>query len=73
MNEKVVARIAGNLEPGINELMIHPGILDTDLRQQKTRLLRSREVEKDLLLSEAVKRAFDDNGIVLSHFGEVNL
>jgi chitin disaccharide deacetylase len=73
MNEKVLARMAENLEPGINELMTHPGILDTDLAQQKTRLLRSREVEKDLLLSETVKRAFDNNGIVLSNFGEVNL
>ena len=73
MNEKVLARMAGNLEPGISELMTHPGILDTDLAQQKTRLLRSREVEKDLLLSETVKRAFDNKGIVLSNFGEVNL
>jgi len=73
MNQKVLARVAGNIEPGINELMTHPGILDTDLKQQKTRLLRSREVEKDLLLSETVKRAFENKGIVLSHFGEVNL
>lgn len=73
MNENVLARIAGNLKPGISELMTHPGRLDADLEQQKTRLLRSREVERDLLLSEAVKQLFVDNGIVLSHFGEVNL
>jgi chitin disaccharide deacetylase len=73
MNEHILARIAGDLKPGVNELMTHPGKLDADLVQQKTRLLRSREVERDLLSSEAVKRAFDDNGIVLSHFGEVNL
>jgi len=73
MNEKVLVRMAENLRPGINELMTHPGRLDADLENQKTRLLRSREVEKDLLLSETVKRSLNDNGIVLSHFGEGNL
>jgi chitin disaccharide deacetylase len=73
MNESVVKRISGILKPGINELMTHPGRLDADLEQQKTRLLRSREVEKDLLLSETMKRLLEKNGIVLSHFGEVNL
>jgi predicted glycoside hydrolase/deacetylase ChbG (UPF0249 family) len=68
MNESVIMRISGILKPGISELMTHPGRLDEDLKQQKTRLLRSREIEKDLLLSEAVKRIFEKTGVVLSHF-----
>ena len=73
MNEKAFLRIAAHLKPGISELMTHPGTLDEELVRRKTRLLHSREVEKDILLSETVKQSFHENNIVLSHFGEVNL
>jgi chitin disaccharide deacetylase len=68
MNTSAIMRICRILKPGVSELMTHPGRLDADLERQKTRLLRSREVEKDLLLSKTVKRLFEKNEIVLSHF-----
>lgn len=35
---------------GVSELMVHPGVLDTDLRNSRSRLKESREVELELLL-----------------------
>jgi hypothetical protein len=72
LTEEIVARLSRSLDYGINELMTHPGYLDEDLKGQKTRLLVSRERERDILASCDLKRLFDKNEIVLSHFGEVN-
>ena len=71
LNEDVLRRICGLLRPGVNELMTHPGRVDADLVRCKTRLLLSREREKDLLVSERVRDLFERNKIVLCNFGEV--
>ena len=72
LTEELMVRLAAVLKPGINELMTHPGYLDEDLIGQGTRLLHSRESEREILSSDYVKRLFTENGIMLSHFGEVN-
>jgi predicted glycoside hydrolase/deacetylase ChbG (UPF0249 family) len=70
INEKIIERICRMLKPGINELMTHPGVVDTDLIRRDSRLLDSRAREKDLLLSMKVKKLFREREIMLSHFGE---
>jgi chitin disaccharide deacetylase len=72
MNEKVIRRICGMLKPGLSELMTHPGIVDADLIDRKSRLLYSRAGERSLLLSAKVRELFEQQDIMLSHFGEVN-
>jgi len=69
LNEKIIAHICRMLHPGVNELMTHPGIVDADLVGRKSRLLGSRAVEKDLLVSARVKRLFDEHEITICHFG----
>jgi predicted glycoside hydrolase/deacetylase ChbG (UPF0249 family) len=72
INEKIIRRICSMLRYPISEFMIHPGIADADLECCKTRLLGSREREKDLLISTRAKKLFEKHGIMLTHFGEVN-
>lgn len=72
LNEKMMIRLSRTLKPGIHELMTHPGYLDAELERQKTRLLSSREKERQILVSQNVKKLFEANDITLSHFGEVN-
>lgn len=71
MNENILGRLCGMLEPGVSELMTHPGIVDAELMRLKGRLLDSREKEKELLVSARVKRFFEEHRILMRHFGEV--
>ncbi|MDR3557892.1 MAG: ChbG/HpnK family deacetylase [Syntrophobacteraceae bacterium] len=72
MNEAMLERLCGMLKPGPNELMTHPGIVDPELLSLKGRLVDSRAKEKELLVSGRTKRCFEQNGIALSQFGEVD-
>ncbi len=72
LNENMIRSICGMLRPGVNELMTHPGRLDADLKNSKTRLLLSREIERDLLVSRTVKELFRKNNVVLGNFGKVS-
>ncbi|HJZ75729.1 MAG TPA: ChbG/HpnK family deacetylase [Vicinamibacterales bacterium] len=44
-------RMLHGLRPGVNELMVHPGYADADLRRMPTRLIESRLEEVALLCS----------------------
>jgi predicted glycoside hydrolase/deacetylase ChbG (UPF0249 family) len=48
---RTVASLLRNLPPGRWELVSHPGYNDADLAQAKTRLLASRETEREALLT----------------------
>lgn len=72
MNEEVIRLICRKLKPGVSELMTHPGYVDKDLMSVKTRLLESRDMERNLLVSENVKDILVQNRVILSHFGEVD-
>lgn len=72
LNDRMIVRLSRMLKPGIHELMTHPGYLDAELERQKTRLLYSREMERQILVSDHLKKQFERNDITLSHFGEVN-
>ena len=45
------ARLVRALQPGVTELMVHPGYTDDELERTGTRLLESRQKELDLLCS----------------------
>jgi chitin disaccharide deacetylase len=70
MNRRIVERLLENLPPGVNELMVHPGICDEDLRGSRTRLLRQRELEKEILTSPFFEGMVKRHNITLSCFGE---
>lgn len=72
MTRNFVRRLSENLKPGINELMTHPGYVDNELKALGTRLLESREKEKEIVASEEFKAHLEKHKIVVSNFGEVN-
>jgi hopanoid biosynthesis associated protein HpnK len=46
-----LADLIRGLQPGVTELMVHPGYTDDELERTGTRLLESRQAELDLLCS----------------------
>ena len=53
------------LQPGVTELMVHPGYVDTALSQTRTRLLSSRAEEVQLLCATDTHDLVVDEGIQL--------
>jgi hopanoid biosynthesis associated protein HpnK len=51
LDASALASLLGNLPPGVWELVAHPGYNDDDLAQRRTRLLASRERERQALLA----------------------
>lgn len=49
LNADALAGLVRALQPGVTELMVHPGYRDDDLERTGTRLLESRQSELDLL------------------------
>ena len=70
LNKQTLADIAGNIRPGINELMCHPGYIDDELLQLPTRLTSSRKKEVALLCSPEIKNMFTENNIHITSFSE---
>ena len=51
LSAETLAGLVRALQPGVTELMVHPGYTDDDLERTGTRLLESRQNELDLLCS----------------------
>jgi len=51
LSADALAGLVRALEPGVTELMVHPGYTDDELERTGTRLLESRQKELDLLCS----------------------
>jgi hopanoid biosynthesis associated protein HpnK len=51
LDSKAVSSLLRNLPEGTWELVTHPGCNDSDLAQARTRLLASREIEREALLA----------------------
>jgi chitin disaccharide deacetylase len=56
------------LPAGCCEIMLHPGICDSDLERTGTRLLRQREAEMNALMDAGVKHVVAARGIDLVNF-----
>lgn len=66
--ERLLAHLAA-LSEGVSEFMTHPGYYDSDLAG--SRYGAQREVELQGLTDPAVRRAVEERGIRLCHFGEL--
>lgn len=64
-------RIIQGLPEGTWELVVHPGYLDTDLQGAGTRLLKSREVEREALLSDEFRKLLTREKIELISYWEL--
>jgi len=56
---------------GTTEWMVHPGDHDLDLQRSSTRLLKQREMERDLLLSPLFRQDLLEQNVQLKNFGEI--
>jgi predicted glycoside hydrolase/deacetylase ChbG (UPF0249 family) len=64
-----VQRLLETLPEGTTELMCHPGYVDDDLRQTRTRLQGSRQTELEILTDTAVRKIVATRGIHLINYG----
>lgn len=60
-----------DLPEGTWELVCHPGYFDDDLRRANTRLLESREVERQVLMSSELRRFLEEEEIRLISYREL--
>jgi predicted glycoside hydrolase/deacetylase ChbG (UPF0249 family) len=63
-------RAAAAVRPGATEIMTHPGLAG-DLDASATRLRESRRAELEALCDQTVRRAFDEHGVELIHYGQL--
>jgi chitin disaccharide deacetylase len=61
--------ILDSLEPGVTELMVHPGYWDARVGGWGGPLTRERERELAALTSDAVRSRLNRGGLALMHFG----
>lgn len=72
MDDSVLRGIIHTLSEGRTEIMLHPGICDSDLAATGSRLQCQRETELEALLHPAVKRAVSEKNIRLISYRELN-
>jgi len=61
-----------SVSEGQTEIMLHPGVCDSDLARSGSRLQHQRQVELDALLDPALKCFLEERGIRLISFRELN-
>lgn len=69
LDEVALQRILEAMPEGAWELVCHPGYADPDLRAAGTRLVESREIERNALLEVIPQMA--RRGVSLTHFGQL--
>jgi predicted glycoside hydrolase/deacetylase ChbG (UPF0249 family) len=62
----------GAVQEGSTEIMLHPGISDSELATIETRLSWQRNTEMDALIDSGVKSAIEEHGIRLITYRELN-
>lgn len=65
-----VVRLLRNMPSGSWELVCHPGYVDSTLRRAGTRLIETRDAERQALLAALVEPPLDLPRIDLMHYGE---
>jgi hopanoid biosynthesis associated protein HpnK len=66
LSAQSIAQLLRRLQPGVSELMVHPGYVDAALRQTTTRLLSSRAEEVELLCAPATRDLLVEEDIQLT-------
>jgi hopanoid biosynthesis associated protein HpnK len=72
LRPEALRRMIGAVQEGSTEIMLHPGISDSELQTIETRLSWQRNSEMDALIDPAVKSAIEEHGIRLITYGELN-
>lgn len=70
-DDSLLRRMLEKLPEGTWELVTHPGYDDAELRRVRTRLLGSREEERRLLMSPALREFLDAQGIQLTSYRDL--
>jgi len=65
-------RMISSVQEGSTEIMLHPGVSDSELERIDTRLFHQRNAEMDALIEPAVRGAIEERGIRLITYGELN-
>ncbi len=71
LNDGSLAETLEKLPPGLTEFMCHPGRLGPELRNAKTRLKESREIELAALLSPRTRQLCEQHGIQLINYRQI--
>ncbi len=72
LHPEALRRMIGAVQEGSTEIMLHPGISDSELQTIETRLSWQRNSEMDALIDPAVKSAIEEHGIRLITYAELN-
>jgi predicted glycoside hydrolase/deacetylase ChbG (UPF0249 family) len=72
LRPEALRRMIGAVQEGSTEIMLHPGISDSELQTIETRLSWQRNSEMDALIDPDVKSAIEEHGIRLITYGELN-
>ena len=72
LRPEALRRMIGAVQEGSTEIMLHPGISDSELQTIETRLSWQRNSEMDALIDPTVKSAIEEHGIRLITYGELN-
>jgi hopanoid biosynthesis associated protein HpnK len=72
MTAELFQLLLKTIPSGTWEFVCHPGYLDTDLHAAKTRLLESREVERQMLTASNMRNFLRSQNIELISYGELN-
>ncbi len=72
LDPEALRRMIGSIREGTSEIMLHPGVCDSDLQQLETRLLQERNAEMAALVDTGVKSAIEERGIRLINYGDLN-
>jgi chitin disaccharide deacetylase len=72
LGPQALRRMIDFVQEGSTEIMLHPGISDSELERIDTRLFQQRNAEMDALIEPAVRSAIEERGIRLITYGELN-
>lgn len=65
-------RLIQSVQEGTTEIMLHPGVCDSELQRVETRLLQQRDAEMEALIDPGVKSAIEERGIRLITYAGLN-
>jgi hopanoid biosynthesis associated protein HpnK len=68
----VLRRMIDTVQEGATEIMLHPGLCDSDLAATGSRLQAQRQTELEALLDPALKGVLTQRGIRLISYAELN-
>jgi hopanoid biosynthesis associated protein HpnK len=72
LGPQALRRMISLVQEGTTEIMLHPGVCDSELEKIDTRLFHQRNAEMDALIEPGVRSAIEERGIRLITYGELN-